>query len=74
MTTFQLELFSTELYPILNKYIVNVREVWVQGIEIEALNEKDAIEAISKGKGVVLEDLFEYSHCLDEKFWTIEPV
>ena len=55
------------------KYNVNIREIHVSIVEVEAKNPADAIE---KAKAVIedgVDDLFtEYSHTLDEDTWTVE--
>lgn len=53
------------------KYLVEVREVWVQMVEIEAEYENEAIQKVSQGQGEQLEGCFEYSHTLDPEYWTI---
>jgi len=54
------------------KYIVTIREVWKQGVEIEATNPEEAIERVLDGEGDQIESLLEYSHTLDSETWTIE--
>lgn len=52
------------------KYRIQVREVWIQGIEVEASNLQEAIEKIKDGDGDIDENDFEYSHTLDPDTWT----
>jgi len=54
------------------KYIVNVREVHTQMVEIEAKDENDAKQNVREGKGTYLDDTLEYSHTLDPDGWTVE--
>ena len=54
------------------KFVVNVREVWINPTVIEAATEAEAIEAVSCGDGDSLGGEFEYSHTLDPDVWTIE--
>lgn len=54
------------------KFIVSVREVHVQMIEVEADSEIDAIERVNKGEGSALDNTLEYSHRLNVKTWTVE--
>jgi hypothetical protein len=54
------------------KYLVLRREVWIQPLEIEAANEKEAVELVADGDGEVIEAGFEYSHTLDPEVWSVE--
>jgi len=58
------------------KYIVYVREIWVQGVEIEAANKGAAIAAVFDGycNGEILEDSFEYSDTRDISEWTVDEI
>lgn len=56
----------------MKKYVVNVREVHVQPVRIEATSKEEAIEKIVKGQGTTVDDGLEYSHTLDSEFWTVE--
>ena len=58
----------------MDKYIVYVREVWTQPVEIEADSTNEAKEKVYGGEGVVLEDWFEFSDCLDSSTWAVEKV
>jgi len=54
------------------KYIVSVREVHIQMVEIEADSEEDAIELVGEGYGDYLDNTLELSHTMDMDLWTIE--
>ena len=56
------------------KYIVEVREVWSQGVEIEADSPEEALERVQEGEGDNMEALFADSHTLDKEFWVVTPV
>lgn len=56
------------------KYIVGVREVWVQPVEIEADSDSEAKHRVWRGEGNRIDSEFEYSHCLDSSLWTVEEV
>jgi hypothetical protein len=56
----------------MEKFIVSVREVHVQGYGVEAKDEEHAKELVRKGCGELVEDHFEYSHTLDSETWTVE--
>lgn len=47
-------------------YEMKVREIWVQGIEVEAKNKKEAIAKIKDGDFNFINDEFEYSHTLND--------
>lgn len=53
-------------------FIVGVREVHIQPIEVEAEDYKDAVRKIEDGQGKVLEDELRYSHTLENEYWTNE--
>lgn len=55
------------------KYIVYVREVWVQAYAIEADSLEEASQGVEDGLGDVLNGDYEYSHQLDPETWTVEP-
>jgi len=56
-------------------YIVEVREVWVQPIEVEAETPEEAKRKVWDSlEGVVAEDRFEFSHTQDPGFWTVHEV
>jgi len=52
------------------KFIVEVREVWVQPVEIEAETEEEAIKRVADAEGD-WDGQAEYSHTLDPETWTI---
>lgn len=52
------------------KYIVNVREVHVSMMEIEAESEEEAIKEVARGGGE--EVALEYSHTLETDYWTVD--
>jgi hypothetical protein len=54
------------------RYVVTRREVWAQGVQIEAEDKEDAIRRVAEGEGDDIESLFEYSHTLDRDTWDIE--
>ncbi len=56
------------------KYIVHVREVWVQSVEVEANSPEEAKQRICEGKGYTIEDRFEFSRSLEPETWTVEKV
>lgn len=57
----------------MKKFIVERREVWVQDIEVEAENERDAIDLVeSNDFEPVNEGNFEYSHVMDSDTWTVK--
>ena len=56
------------------KFHVVIREVYIQTVEIEAKNEKDAIEKVETDGGEYLPDTLEYSHTLGSDCWTIFKV
>lgn len=58
----------------MDKYIVYVREVWTQPVEVEANSAGEAKEKIYRGEGVVIEDRFEFSDYLDSSSWTVEKI
>lgn len=54
------------------KYLVEVREVHVSTIEVDASTQAEAVERVANGEGE--EILCEYSHTLDKDLWTVEEV
>lgn len=55
-------------------YIVEVREVHVQRVGIDASDEISAMDLVSSGNGTYLDGL-EYSETLDRQRWTVrEPL
>jgi len=57
--------------PKLKKFMVEVREVHVQQVVIEAKDYADAIKRIQDGEGYYVNDSLEYSHTLDPDTWRI---
>ena len=53
-------------------YIVNVREVHIQPVEVEASSEEEAIQEVKDGEGEYMDDLLKYSHTLNSDTWTVE--
>jgi len=56
------------------KYIVYVRETWVQGVAVEAEDRLEAIVKVEEGEGEYLPNNFEYSDTRDKSEWTIEEI
>jgi hypothetical protein len=56
----------------MRKYLVGVREVHIQTIEILATSEKEAIRKVAEGNDNQEEISLDYSHTLDEAAWTVE--
>jgi len=54
------------------KFIVGVREVHIQMMEVSAESKEEAIAAVQAGDGDILDDTLEYSHTLDSDLWTAE--
>lgn len=54
------------------KFIVFVREVYVQQVLVEAESENEAIKKVRFGEGDHLDNSLEYSHTLDSDTWTAE--
>jgi hypothetical protein len=55
----------------MKKFIVLVREVHVQQINVEADNLDEAIKIVEDGGGAMVDGTLEYSHTLDPEFWTV---
>jgi hypothetical protein len=53
------------------KFIVNIREVWIQPVIIEADTHQEAIKAVEYGEGEQMGGM-EYSHTRDSSTWTIK--
>lgn len=47
------------------KYHVDIQEIWVQTMEIEAESSEEAVDLVLAGNGEVVDDALEYSHTLD---------
>ena len=56
----------------MKKYIVCVREVWIQMLKVEAESDSEAIEIVERGGGKEIENMLEYSHTLDSEYWTVD--
>jgi hypothetical protein len=56
----------------LKNYIVNVREVHIQPVLIEASSKEDAISRVANGEGEIIDNALEYSCTLNPDKWTIE--
>ena len=56
------------------KYLVSIREVHVNHIEVEAASEEEAIEFVKNDRSLGDEINLEYSHDLDADFWGVTPV
>ena len=57
----------------MTKFIVHVREVWVQPVEVEAETEGEARIKANEGEGDIIEELLQYSHTSDDyKDWIVE--
>jgi hypothetical protein len=54
------------------RFIVTTREVWTQGISVEANTAAEAIDIVRDGGGELVDDLFEYSNTSDPETWTVE--
>jgi len=54
------------------KYLVNIREIHIQPVKIEADSPESAIEKVRKGGGFYDLTLLEYCRSLDSEFWTVE--
>ena len=56
------------------KYVVYVREVHVQAVEIDAETVEDARKLVQDGEGYYIDDSLEYSHCLEPYTWSVKKV
>ena len=54
------------------RFIVNVREVHIQPVAIDALNSQDAINQVRQGAGDYDKYPCEYSHTLNPDTWTVD--
>lgn len=54
------------------KYLVGIREVHVNTVEVEAENQEDAIEKARSGECFPYDLDIEYSHTLGHDTWTVE--
>jgi hypothetical protein len=55
------------------KYIVQIREVHIQEVLIEAESEQEAINKVADGDGQYLDNSLEYSHTLPRETFTVAP-
>jgi hypothetical protein len=53
------------------KFLVSVREVYIQVVEVVAASPKDAIGRVADGQGELMSSP-EYSHTLELDTWTVE--
>jgi hypothetical protein len=60
--------------PVLRRYIVTVREVHTQMVQVDAVDPDDAKAVVRSGGGEYLDNTLEYSHTLDCDTWTVEQV
>jgi hypothetical protein len=58
----------------MKKFIVIVREVYIQPVLIEAETIDKAIEAVADGEGEIIEGQMEYSHNLNPELWSVEEL
>jgi hypothetical protein len=56
------------------RYLVTIREVHTQMVEVDAADADAAKEAVRDGGGTYLDNTLEYSHTLDPETWTAEHV
>jgi hypothetical protein len=56
------------------RYIITVREVHTQIVQVDAANAVAAMEAVRDGGGQYLDNTLEYSHTLDPDTWTVEQI
>lgn len=54
------------------KYVVTRKEIWNQGVQIEADSKEEAIRKVANGEGDVIETLFEYNMTMNPENWDIE--
>jgi hypothetical protein len=58
----------------MDKFVVCVREVYIQGYAVDAMDEGEAISKVVDGEGDPVGLLPQYSHTLDPETWTVERV
>ncbi|MFI5379023.1 MAG: hypothetical protein ACHRHE_06995 [Tepidisphaerales bacterium] len=58
----------------LTRFIVNVREVHIQPVAVDAQSPEDAINRVKRGDGDYDKYPIEYSHTLGTDTWTVDPV
>lgn len=56
------------------KFLVTTREVHKQVIEIEAEDERQAVERVLEGEGDFEEHEAEYDYTLDSDEWTVDMI
>ena len=56
----------------MKKYIVGMREIHIQNVEIEAESPEEAIERVADGEGDFVDNSLEYSHTLNTDTWTVK--
>ena len=56
----------------MTKFIVTMKEVWNQPVQVEADSREHAVEIVKAGGGDMVETGFEYNHTLDPDVWTVE--
>jgi|FLYK01.1.fsa_nt_gi hypothetical protein len=54
------------------EFIVFKKQVWVQGVRVEAEDKQEALLKVAEGGGIIDKDLFEYSHTLNFHAWDVE--
>jgi hypothetical protein len=54
------------------KYIVAVREIHIQLVEVEAETEEDAKQVVRDGDGDYLDGTLEYSDTMNSETWTVD--
>ena len=54
------------------KYIVTVKEVWDQIVEVEADNHDEAITLVKEGMGTEIPEAHEYHHTIGSDVWNVE--
>ena len=59
----------------MKKFIVQVREVHIQRIAIEADDENEAMNLVAADQGTTIDDAdsCEYSHTLEREYWSVRP-
>ena len=58
----------------MNKYIVHVLEIHQTQIEVEAIDENNAIEKASNGDGLWVDNSTEFVESCDTDTWTVELI
>lgn len=58
--------------PNKRQFIVNVREVHVQPVLVEAVSMEEAMEQVDTASESYTEYPLEYSHLMGKEFWTVE--